>query len=43
MQGRGTATTKMGKPHNNTYCLVWCLVNGKVQEMTLNLSGFVAA
>jgi ketosteroid isomerase-like protein len=34
MQGRGTATTKMGKPYNNTYCLVWRLVNGKVQEMT---------
>ena len=34
MQGHGTATTKTGKPYNNTYCMVWRLAQGKLQEMT---------
>ena len=34
MQGHGTATTKMGKPYNNTYCMVWRIAEGKLQEMT---------
>jgi ketosteroid isomerase-like protein len=34
MQGHGTATTKTGKPYNNTYCMVWRIANGKLQEMT---------
>ena len=34
MQARGKATTKTGKPYNNTYCQVFRIVNGKVQEVT---------
>jgi uncharacterized protein len=34
MQGHGTATTKTGKPYNNTYCMVWRIAQGKIQEMT---------
>jgi ketosteroid isomerase-like protein len=34
MQARGKATTKAGKPYNNTYCQVFRIVNGKVQEVT---------
>jgi ketosteroid isomerase-like protein len=34
MQGHGTATTKTGKPYNNTYCIVWRIAQGKLQEMT---------
>jgi ketosteroid isomerase-like protein len=34
MQARGKSTTKTGKSYNNTYCQVFRLANGKVQEMT---------
>jgi ketosteroid isomerase-like protein len=34
MQARGKATTKSGKSYNNTYCQVFRIVNGKVQEVT---------
>jgi ketosteroid isomerase-like protein len=34
MQARGKATTKGGKSYNNTYCQVFRIVNGKVQEVT---------
>jgi ketosteroid isomerase-like protein len=34
MQARGKATTKAGKPYNNTYCQVFRIANGKVQEIT---------
>ena len=34
MQARGKATTKSGKSYNNTYCKVFRIVNGKVQEVT---------
>jgi len=34
MQGHGTATTKTGTPYNNTYCIVWRIAQGKLQEMT---------
>ncbi|MBI3250099.1 MAG: nuclear transport factor 2 family protein [Deltaproteobacteria bacterium] len=34
MQARGKSTTKTGKSYNNTYCQVFRLGNGKVQEMT---------
>jgi uncharacterized protein len=34
MQARGKSTTKSGKPYNNTYCQVFRIVNGKVQELT---------
>lgn len=34
MQAQGKATTKTGKPYNNTYCHVFRLANGKVQEVT---------
>jgi ketosteroid isomerase-like protein len=34
MQARGKANTKSGKPYNNTYCQVFRIVNGKVQEVT---------
>jgi ketosteroid isomerase-like protein len=34
VEGRGCNTTKTGKPYNNTYCWVYRLANGKVQELT---------
>jgi ketosteroid isomerase-like protein len=34
MQARGKATTKTGKAYNNTYCIVFRIANGKVQEVT---------
>lgn len=34
IQARGQANTKTGKPYNNTYCLVYRLANGKIQEGT---------
>jgi ketosteroid isomerase-like protein len=33
MQERGQATTKTGKPYNNTYCVVFRIANGKVHEI----------
>ena len=34
MQARGKSTTKAGKSYNNTYCQVFRIVNGKVQQVT---------
>lgn len=34
MQAHGRATSRNGKPYNNTYCIVCRIVNGKVKEMT---------
>jgi uncharacterized protein len=34
MQSRGQSTTKTGKSYNNTYCHVFRLADGKVQELT---------
>ena len=34
MQARGRATSKSGKPYNNTYCIVSRIVDGKLKEMT---------
>ena len=34
MQAHGRATSKSGKPYNNTYCIVCRIVDGKVKEMT---------
>jgi len=34
VQARGKATTKAGKPYNNTYCQVYRIINSKVQEVT---------
>ena len=34
MQARGKSTTKTGKPYNNTYCQIFRIANGKVQQMT---------
>lgn len=34
MQARGKAMSKNGKPYNNTYCQIFRIANGKVQEMT---------
>jgi uncharacterized protein len=34
MQARGKSMSKNGKPYNNTYCQVFTILNGKVQEMT---------
>jgi hypothetical protein len=31
---RGRATTKAGRPYNNTYCYVFRLADGKVTEIT---------
>jgi ketosteroid isomerase-like protein len=33
MQARGKSTTKTGKSYNNTYCQVFRIANGKVQEV----------
>ncbi len=34
MQSRGQSATKTGKSYNNTYCHVFRLADGKVQELT---------
>jgi len=34
MQAQGRATTKTGKPYDNTYCLVFRMGRGKVEEIT---------
>lgn len=34
VQVQGKSTTKAGKPYNNTYCMVFRIANGKVQELT---------
>ena len=34
MQARGKSATKTGKSYNNTYCQVFRIANGKVQEVT---------
>jgi uncharacterized protein len=34
MQARGKSTTKSGKSYNNTYCQVFRIADGKVQEVT---------
>jgi ketosteroid isomerase-like protein len=34
MQARGKSTTKTGKPYNNTYCQIFRIANGKVQQVT---------
>ncbi len=34
MQAHGKANTKTGKSYNNTYCQVFRIANGKVQEVT---------
>ena len=34
MQGRGNSRTKAGGTYNNTYCQVFRIANGKVQEVT---------
>jgi len=34
MQARGKSTTKTGKPYNNTYCQIFRIVNGKIQQVT---------
>ena len=33
MQARGRATSRSGKPYNNTYCIVCRIVDGKLKEM----------
>jgi len=34
VEARGNNTTKNGKPYNNTYCFVFRLANGKLQDVT---------
>jgi ketosteroid isomerase-like protein len=34
MQARGRATSRSGRPYNNTYCIVARIADGKVKEMT---------
>ena len=34
IEARGNNTTKSGKPYNNTYCFVFRLADGKLQEVT---------
>ena len=33
VEARGEATTKSGKPYNQTYCYVFQLTDGKVREL----------
>jgi len=33
VQVRGQCMTKAGQPYNNTYCMVFRIANGKVQEL----------
>src|SRR5712692_4281675 len=34
VEARGRATTKDGRPYNNTYCLICRMAGGKVKELT---------
>ena len=34
VEARGSNTTKAGKPYNNTYCFVFRISEGKLQEVT---------
>jgi len=34
VEARGSNTTKAGKPYNNTYCFVFRVSEGKLQEVT---------
>ena len=34
MRARGRATSKSGKPYNNSYCIVARIVDGRIREMT---------
>jgi len=34
VEATGRSTTKQGEPYNNTYCWVYRLANGRVQELT---------
>lgn len=34
VEGRGRVTTKTGKPYNNSYCWIYRISGGKVQEIT---------
>jgi uncharacterized protein len=43
VEGRGQATTRAGKAYNNTYCWVYRIADGKVQEMTEYLDTQLAA
>jgi ketosteroid isomerase-like protein len=33
VEARGRGTTKAGKPYDNTYCMVFRLANGKIEEV----------
>ena len=43
VEGRGHNTTKTGKPYNNTYCWIYRLSNGKIQELTEYMDTQLAA
>jgi ketosteroid isomerase-like protein len=43
VEGRGQATTKSGKPYNNTYCWVYRFADGKVIEVTEYMDTQLAA
>ena len=34
VEAKGSNTTKAGKPYNNTYCFVFRVTGGKLQEVT---------
>ena len=34
VEAKGSNTTKAGKPYNNTYCFVFRVADGKLQEVT---------
>ncbi len=34
VQSRGKSTTRSGVPYNNTYCQIFRIVGGKIEEMT---------
>ena len=43
VEGRGHNTTTTGKPYNNTYCWIYRLANGKIQELTEYMDTQLAA
>lgn len=43
VEARGQATTRAGKAYNNTYCWVYRIADGKVQEVTEYLDTELAA
>jgi uncharacterized protein len=43
VEGRGHNTTRSGEPYNNTYCWIYRLANGRIQELTEYMDTQLAA